>query len=108
MADAFAAGCALTTQFIEKRPDVAKRFTEGWAKAIEYIKTNRKEAQKHLAKNTLTPANLVEIVPPLGYIMTKDMSQEAARLSADVRRLRPRHRRDSAQKIDVTEYLKSF
>ena len=74
MADAYAAGCAFTTDFIEKRPDVAKRFAAGWAKAIEYIKTNRAAAQKHLAKNTLTPANLVDEVPPLGYIMTKDMS----------------------------------
>ncbi len=73
-ADAFAAGCALSTEFITKRPDVANRFAKGWAKAIEYIKTNREAAQKHLAKNTLTPADLVEVVPPLGYIMTKDMS----------------------------------
>jgi NitT/TauT family transport system substrate-binding protein len=73
-ADAFAAGCVLTTNFLDKRPEVAKRFAQGWAEAIEYIKSNRFDAQKHLAKNTLTPANLVEEVPPLGYIMTKDMS----------------------------------
>src|SRR5262249_12429979 len=28
-ADAFAAGCAFTTDFIAKRPDVARRFAEG-------------------------------------------------------------------------------
>ena len=37
-ADAYAAGCAFTTDFINKRPDVAKRFAAGWAKAIDYIK----------------------------------------------------------------------
>jgi len=74
MADAYAAGCALTTDFITKRPDVAKRFAAAWAKAIEYIKANPAAAQKHLAKNTMTPADLVDVVPPLGYIMTKDMS----------------------------------
>src|ERR1700704_1855292 len=50
-ADAFAAGCALSTDFITKRPDVAKRFAEGWAKAIDYIKKNPEAARKHLAKN---------------------------------------------------------
>src|SRR5882724_12761218 len=29
-AAAFAAGCAFTSDFIAKRPDVAKRFAEGW------------------------------------------------------------------------------
>ncbi len=107
MADAYAAGCALTTDFIEKRPDVAKRFAEGWARAIEYIKTNRAAAQKHLAKNTMTPVNLVDIVPPLGYIMTKDMSpkqlgylQTFADFGHDVGVV--------PEKVDVKKYLKSF
>src|SRR5262249_13142101 len=47
-AEAFAAGCAFTTDFITKRPDVAKRFAEAWAKAIVYIKTHSAEARKHL------------------------------------------------------------
>jgi NitT/TauT family transport system substrate-binding protein len=73
-ADAFAAGCAFTTEFMTKRPDVAKRFAEAWARAIVYIKEHPAEARKHLAKNTLTPDNVVDHVPMLGYIMTKDMS----------------------------------
>ena len=74
MADAYAAGCAFTTEFINKRPDVGKRFAEGWSMAVDYIKKNPAAAQKHLAKNTMTPPDLVDVVPPLGYIMTKDMS----------------------------------
>lgn len=73
-ADAFAAGCAFTTDFINKRPDVARRFAEAWARAIVYIKEHPAEARKHLAKNTLTPDNVVDTVPMLGYLMTKDMS----------------------------------
>lgn len=73
-ADAFAAGCAFTTDFINKRPDVARHFAEGWARAIVYIKEHPAEARKHLAKNTLTPDNVVDTVPMLGYLMTKDMS----------------------------------
>jgi NitT/TauT family transport system substrate-binding protein len=75
-AEAFAAGCAFTTDFITKRPDVAKRFAEAWAMAIVYIKAHPAEARKHLAKNTLTPDNVVDTVPMLGYIMTKDMSSK--------------------------------
>jgi NitT/TauT family transport system substrate-binding protein len=73
-AEDFAAGCAFTTDFITKRPDVARRFAEGWARAIGYIREHPAEARKHLAKNTLTPDNVVDTVPMLGYIMTKDMS----------------------------------
>ncbi len=73
-ADAYAAGCAFTTDFISKRPDVAKRFAQGWSKAIDYIRANPDAARKYLAKNTMTPDNVVDIVPMLGYIMTKDMS----------------------------------
>ncbi|MFL9828238.1 ABC transporter substrate-binding protein [Rhodoplanes sp. SY1] len=78
-ADAFAAGCAFTSDFIAKRPDVAKRFAEGWAEAVDYIKKNPTEARKYLAKNTMTPDNVVDEVPMLGYTMTKDMSPEQLR-----------------------------
>lgn len=75
-ADAYAAGCAFTSDFIAKRPDVAKRFAEGWGEAVAYIKANPTEARKYLAKNTMTPDNVVDEVPMLGYTMTKDMSPE--------------------------------
>lgn len=73
-ADAFAAGCAFTTDFIEKRPDVAKRFAAAWAKAVDYIMKNPNPARKYLAKNTMTPDNLVDTIPMLGYTMVKDMT----------------------------------
>src|SRR6202030_2118434 len=73
-ADAYAAGCAMTSDFIEKRPEVAKRFATAWAKAIAFINTNPDEARKYLAKNTFTPDNVVDMVSMLGYTMTKDMT----------------------------------
>jgi NitT/TauT family transport system substrate-binding protein len=107
MADAYAAGCAFTTEFITKRPDVAKRFAAGWAKAIVYINEHPAEAQKHLAKNTMTPDNVVDTVPPLGYIMTKDMSptqlgylQKLSDFGTDIGVV--------PEKIDVKKYLKAF
>ena len=105
--NAYAAGAAFSTDFINARPDVAKRFAASWAKAIEYIKANPKEARKHLAKNTLTPDNLVDVVPMLGYTMNKDMSakqkkelQDFANFGVEIGVV--------PEKIDVSKFVKSF
>lgn len=73
-ANSYAAGCALSADFIASRPDVAKRFAAAWGKAIAYINTQPNEARKYLAKNTLTPDDVVDDVPMLGYAMVRDMS----------------------------------
>ncbi|UZE47784.1 ABC transporter substrate-binding protein [Rhodopseudomonas sp. P2A-2r] len=73
-ADAYAAGCAITSDFIQKRPDVAKRFAMAWSKALDYINKNPDDARKYLAKNTFTPDNVVDMVSMLGYVMAKDMT----------------------------------
>jgi NitT/TauT family transport system substrate-binding protein len=106
-ADAYAAGCAFTTEFINNRPDVAKRFTQAWAKAVDYIHANPKAARKFLAKNTMTPDNVVDTVPMLGYIMTKDMNpkqlgylQQFADFGQQIGVV--------PEKIDVKQDLKSF
>jgi NitT/TauT family transport system substrate-binding protein len=106
-AGAFAAGCAFSSDFISKRPDVAKRFAQAWAKAIDYIRANPEAARKYLAKNTMTPDNVVDTVPMLGYIMTKDMSpkqlgylQEFTDFGVQIGVV--------PEKIDVKQDLKSF
>lgn len=106
-ADAYAAGCALSTDFITKRPDVAKRFAAAWAKAIDFINKDPAAARKYLAKNTMTPDNIVDTVPMLGYIMTKDMSakqlgylQSFADFGTEIGVV--------PEKVDVKNYLKSF
>ncbi|MDP2412151.1 MAG: ABC transporter substrate-binding protein [Pseudolabrys sp.] len=106
-ADAFAAGCAFSADFIAKRPDVAKRFAQAWAKAIDYINKNPKEARKHLAKNTMTPDNIVDTVPMLGYIMTKDMS---AKQLGDLQKFADFGHEIGVvpEKIDVKKYLHAF
>ena len=75
-ADAYAAGCAMTSDFIQKRPDVAKRFAAAWEKAISFINSNPDEARKYLANNTFTPENVVDMVSMLGYAMVGDMSRQ--------------------------------
>jgi NitT/TauT family transport system substrate-binding protein len=105
--NAYAAGCAFTTEFINARPDVAKRFAAAWSKAIDYIKTNPKEARKHLAKNTLTPDDLVDVVPMLGYIMTKDMN---AKQKEELQKFSDFGVQIGVvpEKIDVSKYVKAF
>jgi NitT/TauT family transport system substrate-binding protein len=106
-ADPFAAGCAFSSDFIAKRPDVAKRFTQAWAKALAVIEKDPQEARKHLVKNTLTPENVVDSIPMLGYVMVKDMSakqiddlQKFADFGHDIGVV--------PEQVDVRKYLQPF
>jgi NitT/TauT family transport system substrate-binding protein len=105
--NAYAAGCAFSTEFINARPDVARRFAAAWSKAIDYIRAEPAAARKHLAKNTLTPEDLVDVVPMLGYIMVKDMTpkqrselQTFADFGSQIGVV--------PEKIDVMKFTKSF
>ena len=103
-ADAYAAGCAFTSDFIAKRPEVAKRFAAAWSKAIDYIKSNPDDARKYLAKNTFTPDNVVDMVSMLGYVMSKDMTPKQI---ADLQQLADfgTSIKVVPEKVDVTKYL---
>jgi NitT/TauT family transport system substrate-binding protein len=106
-ANAYAAGCAVTSDFVQKRPDVAKRFAAAWAKAIAFINANPDEARKHLAKNTFTPDNVVDMVPMLGYVMASDMSKEQI---ADLQTLADFGASIGVipEKVDATKFLQKF
>ena len=91
------------------RPDVAKRFAQAWGKAIDYIHANPEAARKYLAKNTLTPDNIVDSVPMLGYIMAKDMNpkqlgylQKFADFGQTDRRRAGKDRREAGPQIVLT------
>jgi NitT/TauT family transport system substrate-binding protein len=106
-ANAYAAGGAMTSDFIASKPDVAKRFADAWAEAITFIQSNPDEARKYLANNTLTPADLVELVPMLGYTMTKDMTpkqigelQKFVDFGTEIGVV--------PEKVDVTKFIKAF
>lgn len=106
-ADAFAAGCALSSDFIARRPDVARRFAAAWARAVDYINKQPDAARKHLAKNTLTPDHVVDHVPILKYVMVRDFTpeqlgwlQKFADFGVEIGVL--------AQKVDVKKYIKAF
>ena len=106
-ANAFVGGCALTTDFIRSRPDVARRFTAGWEKAVRLINENPGEARKHLVKNTFTPEDVVGTVPMIRYFMAGDLSpkdkadyQKFIDFSVQTGTL--------SEKIDVAKYLQAF
>ena len=106
-ANAFVGGAALTTDFITNRPDVARRFTLAWGKAVDLINNNPAEARKHLVKNTFTPDDVVDTVPMIRYFMAKDLTakdktdyQKFIDFSVKVGTLE--------KPIDVTKYLKAF
>src|SRR6266404_3082674 len=106
-ADAYAAGCAMTSDFIQKRPDVAKRFAVAWGKAIDFINKNPDEARKYLAKNTFTPDNVVDMVSMLGYVMVGDMSPKQIE---DLQKLADFGNSIGIvpEKVDVTKVLQKF
>ena len=106
-ADAFAAGCAMTGDFIQKRPEVAKRFAAAWGKAVDFINKNPDEARKYLAKNTFTPDNVVDMVSMLGYVMAGDMS---AKQMSDLQKLADFGTSIGVvpEKVDITKVLQKF
>jgi NitT/TauT family transport system substrate-binding protein len=106
-ANAFVGGCALTTDFIKNRPDVAKRFTAAWEKAVRLINENPKEARRHLLKNTFTPDDVVDTVPMIRYFMAKDLSDKD---KADYQKFIDFSVQTGTltEKVDVTKYLQAF
>jgi NitT/TauT family transport system substrate-binding protein len=106
-ANAYAAGCAMTSDFIQKRPDVARRFAAAWSKAIDFINKNPDEARKYLIKNTFTPDNVVDMVPMLGYVMVGDMTPKQI---GDLQKFADFGHSIGVvpEKLDVTKILQKF
>ena len=105
--NAFAAGCALTSDFIKSRPDVARRFALVWKKGIEFVNENPQEARKYLARNTLTPEDVVDTVPMVRYFMAADLTdkhkaefQKFIDFSTELGVL--------PGKVDITKYLQVY
>ncbi len=106
-ANAFVGGCALTSDFINSRPDVAKRFAAAWAKAVNFINTDPQDARKYLLNNTFTPPDVVDTVPMIRYYIVGDLTPKD---KADFQKFIDFSVTTGTlpQKIDVTHYLKAF
>jgi NitT/TauT family transport system substrate-binding protein len=106
-ANAFVGGCALTSHFIQTRPDVARRFAVAWGQAVNFINTQPDEARKYLVKNTLTPPDVAETVPMIRYYMVKDLT---AKDNADFQKFIDFSVKTGTlpEKVEVSKYLKAF
>ncbi|MBX9845508.1 MAG: ABC transporter substrate-binding protein [Xanthobacteraceae bacterium] len=106
-ANAFVGGAALTSDFIRNRPDVARRFTLAWGKAVDLINNNPTEARKHLIKNTFTPDDVVDTVPMIRYFMAKDLT---AKDKADYQKFIDFSVKAGTleKSVNVNDYLKAF
>ena len=91
----------------EEVQDFVTRFAAAWARALDLIRSDPQAARKHLLKNTLTPENVIDSVPMLGYVMVKDMTpkqiddlQTFANFGHDIGVV--------PEKVDVRKYLQPF
>jgi NitT/TauT family transport system substrate-binding protein len=105
--DAFAAGCAITGDFIKNRPDVARRFAAAWKKAVAFVNENPQEARKYLAKNTLTPEDVVDTVPMVHYFMAGELTD---RHKAEFQKFIDFATAAGTlpQKVDIAKYLQAY
>ena len=103
-ANAWVGGCAISSDFIKSRPDVARRFALGWGKAVKFIQDNPAEARTYLLKNTLTPDDIVATVPLVKFTMVNDLSQKDI---ADFQKFMDFSTATGVlpEKVDVTKYL---
>jgi NitT/TauT family transport system substrate-binding protein len=106
-AHAWVAGCVVSTDFIKNRPEVAKRFTAGWEKAVRFITANPKEARKHLVKNTFTPDDIVDTVPMVKFTMVRELTPKDR---ADFQRFIDFSVETGtiSEKVDVKRFLHQF
>lgn len=106
-ANAWVAGCAISTDFAKGRPDVAKRFAAAWGKAVKFINDNPKEARRHLVKNTFTPEDIADSVPLVKFAMVSDL---AARDIADLQRFIDFSVKTGTlpEKVDVAKFMQRF
>jgi NitT/TauT family transport system substrate-binding protein len=106
-ANGYAAGTVVTSDFVKEHPDVAKRFTQGWAKAIAFIKSNPDEARKYLAGNTFTPPDLVGVIPLVGFTMVGDLTPTNVAEFQKFIDFASEHGILS-EKVDVTKFMQKF
>jgi len=106
-ANAYVGGGALSEDFIKSRPDVARRYSEAWNKALDLIEKDPKEARKYLLKNTVTPESVVDTVPLLLHTPVSKLSEQDKKnfqlyvdYAIGVGAV--------SEKIDMTKFLKAY
>lgn len=72
---AFMAGGAITGKFMKERPEVAKRFTVAWRKALKDIEQDP-TTRELLKGNTFTPPELAMTIPMPRMLMVDQLSAQ--------------------------------
>lgn len=60
---------SLTTEFIKKNPDIAKRYIAAYARGVELVRTKPAEARQHLKGYTAIEGALTSEVPLASYML---------------------------------------
>lgn len=73
-AEAYAAGAALSSEFMNERADVAARFAAAWALAVADA-NNDPSARELLAGDMNVPPDLTDTVPLAHFVMASDLEE---------------------------------
>ncbi|RRO09629.1 ABC transporter substrate-binding protein [Pectobacterium aquaticum] len=69
----FGGAAALNSGFIESRAADAKRFTQAYAKSVQFIQQNAEAAREHITGYTSIEAELSKEVPLPGFVMYDEL-----------------------------------
>jgi NitT/TauT family transport system substrate-binding protein len=73
-AQAWAAGCALTSRFLAGKPAAAQRFANAWSRACALIRSDAAAVRPLLVQHMQTSAELAPTIPLVNFTMVKDMA----------------------------------
>lgn len=74
MAPWFGGSASLTSSFIKKHPNEAKKFVAAYAKGVNYVRTRSSEARQYLKGYTAIEGALTSEVPMVGYTMFNEFT----------------------------------
>ena len=75
---------SFSAEFLQKRPEVAKKVKAAIEKGVDYIKTNEQEARGYLSKYTPLPPPVAARIPFEKWITIKDLDKKAPQRYFDV------------------------
>ncbi len=74
MAPWFGGSASLTSSFIKKYPNEAKKFVAAYGKGVNYVRTRSTEARQYLKGYTAIEGPLTSEVPMVGYTMYNEFT----------------------------------
>jgi len=75
---------SFSAQFLQERPEVAKKIKAAIEKGADYIKSHEKESRGYLSKNAQLPPAVADKIPFEKWITIKDLDKEAPQLYFDI------------------------